>query len=86
MEKRFDQRAYLQLVAAIEQATGRTFEPGLAAAVARGADEIDLVRSGLEETMVTAYGTIVETRNRLGPRVDLRTAAMVCAIDNIAAC
>ncbi len=86
MEKRFDQGAYLQLLAAIEQATGRKLEASVAAAIARGADEIDLVRSGLEETMITAYGTLVETRNRLGAGVDLRTAAMVCAIDKVVAC
>lgn len=50
----------------------------------RGAEEEDLVNSGLEETMATAFQQIrsVHTANPKIP--DLRTAALSPAIDKIA--
>ena len=54
--------------------------------MARGADERDLVNSGLEETMITAYDQIREVGQRLGSQADLRTAAFVSSIDKIALC
>jgi glutamate dehydrogenase (NAD(P)+) len=67
-----------------------SFAPGaqLSAAelssLARGADELDLVNSGLEETMVVAYHEIVETRRRHPAMTGLRTAAFLSAIDKVA--
>ena len=58
--KRFEEAAYERMVAAIEKATGRIFPPEERTAIVRGADEIDLVNSGLEETMITAYRQIRE--------------------------
>ncbi len=52
-------------------------------AAATGPEEEDLVNSGLEETMVTSYAKIRETRRRLGEKPDLRTAAFVVAIEMI---
>jgi glutamate dehydrogenase (NAD(P)+) len=47
-----------------------------------GADEVDLVNSGLEETMATAYS---ETRDIAHAKnTDLRTAAFINAIDKVA--
>jgi glutamate dehydrogenase (NAD(P)+) len=51
----------------------------------RGSDEEDLVNSGLEETMITAFQEIADIRNRHKQIPDLRTAAFVCAIRKIAA-
>ena len=51
LEKRFDQAAYRRLLGAVEATTGRRFSIGETEALARGADEVDLVNSGLEETM-----------------------------------
>jgi glutamate dehydrogenase (NAD(P)+) len=46
-------------------------------------DELTLVNSGLEETMIAAYHEIVDTRRR-DPRIpDLRTAAFVTAIEKV---
>ena len=50
----------------------------------KGADEIDLVRSGLEETMITAYRQIRETYKRKKKVEDLRTAAFITAINKVA--
>jgi len=48
----------------------------------KGGDEIDLVRSGLEETMITAY-TAIRAIKRRKKNIDLRTAAFVNAIEKI---
>ena len=83
MEKRFDQRNYDSLMDTLESLTGKNLNDTQRNAIARGADEIDLVRSGLEETMINAYihiRAVQEERNI----PDLRTAAFVSAILKIA--
>ena len=49
----------------------------------RGADEIDLVRSGLEETMVMAYDQIRLIKKRKKKVEDLRSAAFINALNKI---
>ena len=50
----------------------------------RGGTEIELVNSGLEDTMVTAYNQIRDT-GHLHPDIpDLRTTALVCALKKVA--
>ena len=53
-------------------------------ALLRGADEIDLVRSGLEEVMVRAYQEIREVWLRRKAVTDLRQASFVVAIEKVA--
>ena len=83
MEKRFEAKAARQILNAIEHATGTSFSDSEINDFARGADEIDLVNSGLEETMIKAYNEIREIKQR-HEGIDLRTASMVSAIDKIA--
>ena len=52
--------------------------------LAHGATEEDLVDASLEETMVTAYHEIRRESEALGKEADLRTAALVIAIHQIA--
>ena len=49
----------------------------------RGADELDLVRSGLDDSMRLAYQEIRETLHTNKNIPDLRTAAFVVAIDKV---
>ena len=84
MEKRFNQNTYDKMIDLVENSTGRTINERDRMIVARGADEIDLVRSGLEETMVTAYQQIREVYRQHPNIPDLRTAAFVLAINKIA--
>jgi len=86
LEKRFEEHAFRGLLKAVEGATARKFTEEMLALLSRGADERDLVYSGLEETMCNTYRRLRETRLRLGERADLRTAAFVDAIDKIALC
>ena len=82
MSKRFEQSAQQKMLQAIEQATGQTFSDQVMSELVQGADEIDLVNSGLEETMIMAYREIREIRREHD--LDLRTAAFVSAINKVA--
>ncbi|MCH9647108.1 MAG: Glu/Leu/Phe/Val dehydrogenase [Deltaproteobacteria bacterium] len=86
MGRRFDQQAYQRLLKGVEQATNHSFSEAEYTELARGADELDLVRSGLEDTMVTAYHSIREIKLQKGEKADLRTAAFVDAITKVALC
>ena len=84
MEKRFNENTYDQMLDLVEKSTGREINDRDRALVARGADEIDLVRSGLEETMVSAYQQIRAVYAQHPDIPDLRTAAFVLSINKIA--
>jgi len=83
MEKRFNQKVNQSLVDLIERTTGKSVTDRERMMIARGAEEIDLVRSGLEETMITAYQQVREIMKRKRKVEDLRTAAFVSAINKI---
>ncbi|HKV76173.1 MAG TPA: Glu/Leu/Phe/Val dehydrogenase [Gemmatimonadales bacterium] len=84
MQRRFEQGAYGRLLGAVEGGTGVKFSAEEAERITAGASEEDLVNSGLEETMITAYHPIRETWLQQGGKVDLRTAATIVAIDKVA--
>jgi glutamate dehydrogenase (NAD(P)+) len=84
MQKRFEQGAYGRLLDAVESVTGRRFTADEVERVTKGASEEDLVNSGLEETMIGAYHPIREVWKRHDGVGDLRTAAMIVAIDKVA--
>jgi glutamate dehydrogenase (NAD(P)+) len=50
----------------------------------RGADELELVRSGLDDTMRIAYQSMREVWHNRDDVTDLRTAAYIVAIDKVA--
>ncbi|MDX1940693.1 MAG: Glu/Leu/Phe/Val dehydrogenase [Saprospiraceae bacterium] len=80
MEKRFDQKHSEDLVDVVENLTGKKLRSEERYQVVRGAEEIDLVRSGLEETMINAYHQIREIMVQHNEVQDLRTAAFMNAI------
>ncbi len=84
MEKRFNENINKSLLDVVEESTGKRVSERDRTIIARGADEIDLVRSGLEETMVSAYQQIREVFKQHPDIPDLRTAAFVVAINKIA--
>jgi glutamate dehydrogenase (NAD(P)+) len=85
MEKRFTSNRYNNMVDLILQMTGKELSPTQRALLTSGADELDLVRSGLEESMVQAYQGIRKTWQADPNIPDLRTAAFVYAIKKIGA-
>ncbi|HEX6105123.1 MAG TPA: Glu/Leu/Phe/Val dehydrogenase [Gemmatimonadales bacterium] len=84
MQKRFEETAYTRLLNAVESVTGRRFTPDEIERVTQGASEEDLVNSGLEETMTGAYHPIREIWKRHAGAIDMRTAALIVAIDKVA--
>ena len=50
----------------------------------RGADELELVRSGLDDTMRAAYQAMREIWHSRDDVTDLRTAAFIVAISRVA--
>lgn len=84
IQKRFDQNAYTNIVGLVERLTGKSVGTKEKDFLTRGADEVDLVRSGLEETMIEAYRQIRETYKRKKKIEDLRTAAFITAINKVA--
>ena len=84
MEKRFEEMSAGRMVKSIESATGKSLSDTERKLLVRGADEEDLVNSGLEETMSVAFQQIREVQRRNPKAPDLRTAAFISAIDKIA--
>ncbi|MCK6561236.1 Glu/Leu/Phe/Val dehydrogenase [candidate division KSB1 bacterium] len=84
MGKRFEESMNKRMLQAVEELTGSKFPQNIFDQIAHGADEEDLVNSGLEETMISAYNQINEIRKQHGGKIDLRTAAFISAIDKVA--
>ena len=83
MEKRFNSNTYDNIVKLVERLSDKNISQQERMILTRGADEVDLVRSGLEETMVSAYHEIRETFKQKRKIQDLRTAAFVSALKKI---
>ena len=83
MEKRFDERSYTNLVNKVEVLTGKTISKKERTLLTKGADEVDLVRSGLEETMIDAYQEIATQLRRKKSVTDWRTAAFLVALEKV---
>jgi len=85
MQRRQEEMYHNMLVDEIETMTGKSFSEGKRAKILAGADELSLVRSGLDDTMRGAYQGMAEVWNaREGEGVDLRTAAMLISIERVA--
>ena len=83
MNKRFEESNQDRMVSLVERASGKRINKKDRQEAIKGGDEIDLVNSGLEDTMIEAYQTIRDTKRRL-KIPDLRTAAFVVSISKIA--
>lgn len=82
--KRFDENLNNNIIDAVEEMTGRSLSEQRRQLIGRGADEVDFVYSGLEETMIEAYRQIREVKKENPSIPDYRTAAFVVAIRKIA--
>ncbi|HSB91729.1 MAG TPA: Glu/Leu/Phe/Val dehydrogenase, partial [Flavitalea sp.] len=83
MEKRFDESQNSQILTQLEGLTGKKVSVRERELIVHGADEVDLVRSGLEETMIGATREIMEIWKNNPEIPDMRTAAYVVAIDKV---
>ena len=84
IQRRQLENQFEALIAGVESITGTPFPAAHRNEVLSGATEINLVRSGLEDTMRGAYSAISETWNENDNVPDLRTAAMMIAVDRVA--
>ncbi len=83
IEKRFHEARGEHIISAIELASNTQVPDWVRREIAKGADEFDLVRSGLDDTMRLAFQEIIE-RRRSTPNIhDYRMAAYVNAIEKI---
>lgn len=84
MNKRFEEESIRNVVHSMEQLIGKSLTNREKEALIKGADEIDLVNSGLEETMISAYHDIRGIYKKSKAINDLRTAGFVDAINKVA--
>jgi glutamate dehydrogenase (NAD(P)+) len=84
MQKRHDELRGNQVANMLEEVTGSKVSQALRSSVTKGADELDLVRSGLDDTMRLAYQQIRGTLENEAKVTDLRTASYVASITKIA--
>jgi glutamate dehydrogenase (NAD(P)+) len=82
--KRYDEAMGRNMISVVENMTGKSASSAQKTMIERGADELDLVYSGLEETMISAYHNIRSEFVNTPGMPDLRTAAFVVAIKKIA--
>jgi glutamate dehydrogenase (NAD(P)+) len=84
MGKRAEEASLRRIVDTIEKTTGQSIGAKERLMLIHGADEVDLVRSGLEDTMILAYHEMREVMRRTPGINDLRTAAFFDATEKIA--
>ncbi len=90
MQRRNEEAHAMTLVRELERLSadknlGWELSPNFKRRYLQGADELQLVRSGLDDTMRTAYQSISEEWHRRPDVKDLRTAAFIVAIERVAA-
>jgi glutamate dehydrogenase (NAD(P)+) len=83
MEKRFTENLNEQILGQIEGLTGKQVNASERQLIMHGPEEVDLVRSGLEETMIAATREIMDLWNSNPAIPDMRTAAYVVAINKV---
>jgi glutamate dehydrogenase (NAD(P)+) len=84
MERRAEELRGRHIIRALEEATGRKMPDWVLKELSRGSDELDLVRSGLDDSMRLAFQQIREVKAKREKVKDYRTAAYVIAIEKIA--
>jgi glutamate dehydrogenase (NAD(P)+) len=84
MERRYDEMRGQHIISALQSLTQKDVPEWMQKEIVKGADELDLVRSGLDDTMRHAYQELSETLQSNDKVKDFRTAAYVVAINKIA--
>ena len=84
LEKRFTENMNARIIGQMEELSGKSMNDREREFIIHGADEVDLVYSGLEETMITATHEIMNVWKNNPDIPDMRTAAYVVAINKVA--
>ncbi|MFC1679246.1 Glu/Leu/Phe/Val dehydrogenase [Elusimicrobiota bacterium] len=85
MYRRFHEESHDKILGAIESTSGVRFPIKERKEIMRGAEELDYVNSGLEDTMIRSYEQMREAYKQGKKIPDLRTAGFILAIDKVAA-
>ncbi|MCA0919709.1 Glu/Leu/Phe/Val family dehydrogenase [Pseudooceanicola nanhaiensis] len=90
MQRRQEEARHQLLIDELERLSrdsgiGWTLSPGFKDKYLRGAGELELVRSGLDDTMRTAYQSMREVWHARADVPDLRTAGYLVSIDRVSA-
>jgi glutamate dehydrogenase (NAD(P)+) len=83
LEKRFTENQNKNMLDQLESLTGNKVSNDIRKMIIHGPDEVDLVRSGLEETMITATQEIIETWHKNPNINNMRTASFLVAINKV---
>jgi glutamate dehydrogenase (NAD(P)+) len=83
MEKRFTENLNKLILGQMEELTGKNVGVEEKSLIEHGPDEVDLVYSGLEQTMIEATREIMGCWKANADIPDMRTAAYVVAIDKV---
>lgn len=83
LEKRFSENMYAEIVNIMETLTGKRVSELERKIILHGPDEVDLVYSGLEDTMIGSYQEIREVYKNTEGVEDMRTAAFIVAINKV---
>ena len=83
MEKRFSENMNTSILGSIEGLTGKKVSAAERKIILHGPDEVDLVHSGLEDTMMGSYHEIKDIWLKNKKIADMRTAAFVNSINKI---
>jgi glutamate dehydrogenase (NAD(P)+) len=84
LENRFQHNAFEGILTKVQEMTGKKIDQRERDFLTRGGTEVELVNSGLEDTMITAYNQIRETMKQHPDISDVRTGAFVCSLKKIA--
>ncbi len=84
MDNRYEETSNRNIVNMVEATTGVTLSAEQRRVIVKGASELELVNSGLEDTMIRSYHEIHKIKNANAKIDTLRTAAFVGSIDKIA--
>ena len=84
MEKKFTENLNAHILSQIEELSGKKVSDTERSFIMHGPEEVDLVHSGLEETMIAATREIMEIWKNNPEIPDMRTAAYVSAINKVA--
>ena len=83
LQRRAQENQTTLMIEALEKMTGSKFPDEYKDLVMQGSAEIDLVRSGLEDTLRNTYEVISEVWNKNPNANDLRTSAMMVSVKRV---
>jgi glutamate dehydrogenase (NAD(P)+) len=83
MEKRYSENMNSSILGSIESLTGKRVTAAEKKIILHGPDEVDLVHSGLEDTMIGSYHEIRDVWMKNKKVNDMRSAAFVSAINKV---